>query len=90
MKTKEKLKSPVFKFHFKTETAVLEIARIVRGLRQMAGFTQAELAKRAKTSQSVIAHVESGKDSRVPSSDLLFRIAFATNTRMRFSFEMAA
>lgn len=86
----EKLKNPIFAFHFKIGTAVLEFARVVRGLRKMAGLTQAELASRAKTTQAVIARIESGKDSRVPSSDLLFRIAFATNTRMRITFDEAA
>lgn len=87
---KEKLKNPVFEFHFKIGTAVLEFARVVRGLRKTAGLTQSELAKRAKTTQAVIARIESGTDSRIPSSDLLFRIAFATNTRMRITFDEAA
>lgn len=87
---KKKLKNPVFKFHFEIETAVLEFARVVRGLRQLAGLTQAELAKRAKTTQAVIARIESGKDHRIPSSDLLFRIAFAANSRMKISFDKAA
>ncbi len=87
---KKKLKNPVFKFQFEVGTTILEFARVGRGLRQLAGLTQAELAKRAKTTQAVIARIESGKDHRIPSSDLLFRIAFAANSRMKISFDQAA
>lgn len=87
---KEYLKDPVFKFNFEQRSAITEIAHIVRGLRKKAGLTQAQLAKKADTTQAVVARLESGKDKRIPSTDLLFRIAFAAKARMTISFDMAA
>lgn len=81
------MKDPVFKYYFEKRTAITQIARIVRGLREKANLTQAQLAKKADTTQAVIARLESGRDSRIPTTDLLFRIAFAANARMSFSFE---
>jgi transcriptional regulator with XRE-family HTH domain len=51
-----------------------------------AGLTQKELADRAHTTQPVIARLESGRNSRIPSVDLLNRIAFASNRRLVLRF----
>jgi len=53
--------------------------------RLAAGLTQAQLAKRMKTTQSVIARLESGQSQ--PSTRTLARLASATGTRLRISFE---
>lgn len=83
---KEELKDPEFRFYFEHEKAISEIARLVRDARQRAKLTQAALAKKAKTTQTVIARLESGTDRRIPSLDLLERIARAFKARLQVSF----
>lgn len=53
-----------------------------------AGLTQAELADRMRTTQSVVARLESGRVH--PSTRTLERIAQSTGTRLRISFEPKA
>ncbi len=50
-----------------------------------AGLTQAELAERMSTTQSVVARLESGRVH--PSTRTLERVAESTGTRLRISFE---
>ena len=50
----------------------LNAARLIREARSRAGMTQRELARRARTSQSVVARVEGGQTQ--PSSDTLARL----------------
>lgn len=84
---KKEMKDSKFKFYFERERAISEIARLVRDARLKLGLTQAELARRAKTSQTVIARLESGSDERIPSLELLERIASAIKARLMVSFE---
>jgi len=60
---------------------ILEVAKA----RQRAGLSQAELAKRMKTTQSTIARLESGRG--LPSTRTLSRYAKATGHRLKISFE---
>ena len=53
--------------------------------RSRIGATQEELARRMKTTQSVIARLEGGR--AWPSTRTLERIAKATGTRLKISFE---
>lgn len=53
--------------------------------RTRAGLSQAELARRMKTTQSTIARLESGRG--LPSTRTLGRFAKATGHRLRISFE---
>ena len=62
-----------------------ELARSVIEIRTRAGLTQEQLAKRMKTTQSVIARLENGRTR--PSTKTLERLARATGTRLRISFE---
>lgn len=62
-----------------------ELARALIEARSRAGLTQAELAKRMKTTQSVVARLESGRAH--PSTKTLEKIARATGTRLKISFE---
>jgi transcriptional regulator with XRE-family HTH domain len=64
------------------------LARAVIDARVTAGLTQLQLAKRMDTTQSVIARLESGRTR--PSTQTLERLAAATGTRLRISFEPAA
>ncbi|MBI4212407.1 MAG: helix-turn-helix transcriptional regulator [Deltaproteobacteria bacterium] len=83
----EELKDTEFSFYFEREKAISKIAFFVRNARLKAGLTQAELAQRAKTSQVVIARLESGTDLRIPSLDLLERIAQALKAKLMVYFE---
>lgn len=60
---------------------ILEVAKA----RQRAGLSQAQLAKRMKTTQSTIARLESGRGK--PSTRTLSRFAKATGHRLKISFE---
>jgi transcriptional regulator with XRE-family HTH domain len=60
------------------------IAEVARA-RLRAGLSQAELAKRMKTTQSTIARLESGRGK--PSTRTLSRFAKATGHRLKISFE---
>jgi ribosome-binding protein aMBF1 (putative translation factor) len=55
--------------------------------RATAGLTQQQLARRMHTTQAVIARLESGRAK--PSTRTLERLATATGTRLRISFERA-
>ena len=63
------------------------LARTLIEARKRAELTQAELAERMETTQSVVARLESGRVN--PSTRTLERIADATGTRLRISFEPA-
>ena len=83
---KEELKNAEFSFYFEREKAISGVARLVRDARLRAGLTQIDLAKKAETHQTVIARLESGTDQRIPSLDLLERIAHALKAKLMLSF----
>ena len=64
-----------------------ELSRSLIEARTRAKLTQAELAERTKTTQSVVARLESGRAH--PSARTLKKIARATGTRLRISFDPA-
>ena len=64
-----------------------ELSRSLIEARTRAKLTQAELAERMKTTQSVVARLESGR--AYPSARTLEKIARATGTRLRISFDPA-
>ena len=61
------------------------LASAMIAARGQAGLTQAQLARRMKTTQAVIARLESGRIK--PSTRTLERLAAATGMRVRISFE---
>jgi len=61
------------------------LARTVINARVTAGLTQEQLAQRMETTQSVIGRLESGRTR--PSTQTLERLATATGTRLRITFE---
>ena len=63
------------------------LARTLIEARRSAALTQAELAERMETTQSVVARLESGRIH--PSTRTLEKIARATGTRLRISFDPA-
>ncbi len=84
------LRDPEIKMHYEQEKAKTNIAHAVRAARTRAGLTQAELAKKIKTTQSVIARLESGTDKRTPSLDLLARVASACDAELELGFKFAS
>lgn len=66
----------------------LGLARRLRNLRVELGLTQVELAERAKSHQSAIARLESGRV--VPDLNLLARVARAMGLSLRIEFERGA
>jgi len=83
---KKQQRNPKFKAEYDRELLINAIAKMTVELRYSAKLTQEELAKKAKTTQAVIARLESGKDERVPSITLLARIAEASHARLSISF----
>lgn len=83
---KKLLKDPEVRILYEEEKANTLIARAVKEARLKVGFTQAQLAKRASTTQAVISRVESGRDSRIPSLALLARIAASLRAHLTFGF----
>lgn len=83
----QKKNDPEFADHYQRELLINEISKMVVSLRNSAHLTQAELAKRALTTQPVIARIESGTDGRIPSLELLARIAKASHAKLHLTFE---
>ena len=61
------------------------LAHAVIEARVAAGLTQQQLAQRMETTQSVIARMEGGRTR--PSTQTLERLATATGTRLKITFE---
>jgi ribosome-binding protein aMBF1 (putative translation factor) len=79
------MKDPRYKRAHEELASEFELARAVIQARSNAGLTQEELAKRMNTTQSVIARLESGRTK--PSTQTLERLAAATGTRVKITFE---
>lgn len=76
-----------FRVAFEAERVKLQIARWVRSTREQRGWSQAELARRAGTTQSVIGRLESATDVREPSLGFLGRLATALGFELSLSFK---
>lgn len=70
---------------YRKEYDALEEEFALIAARARAGLSQAQLAKRMKTTQSAIARLESGRAK--PSTRTLARFAEATGHRLKISFE---
>lgn len=82
---KKWMKDETYRDEYEALGPEFELARALIQARTQAGLTQAELARRMKTTQSVIARLEGGRVR--PSTKTLERIATATGTRLRITFE---
>lgn len=82
----KKLKNSDFKSEYDREVLINAIAKMIVHFRHSAMLTQQQLAKKAGTTQAVIARLESGVDGRVPSFDLLARIANASHATLNIAF----
>ena len=82
---KKWMKDPAFRKKYDALEEEFALMAEVAKARARAGLSQAELAKRMKTTQSTIARLESGRG--MPSTRTLGRFAKATGHRLKISFE---
>jgi transcriptional regulator with XRE-family HTH domain len=82
---KKWMKDPAYRKEYEALEEEFALMAEVAKARARAGLSQAELAKRMKTTQSTIARLESGRG--LPSTRTLGRFAKATGHRLRISFE---
>jgi transcriptional regulator with XRE-family HTH domain len=79
------LKDPDYRREYDLLEEEFVLAAAVAKARRRAGLSQAEIARRMKTTQSTIARLESGRGK--PSTRTLNRFAKATGHRLKISFE---
>jgi transcriptional regulator with XRE-family HTH domain len=82
---KKWMKDPAYRKEYDALEEEFALAAEVAKARSRAGLSQAELARRMKTTQSTIARLESGRGR--PSTRTLDRFAKATGHRVKISFE---
>jgi len=80
-------KAPAYRKAYEATAPEFDWARAMIEVRVRAGLTQAELARRMKTTQSVIARLEGGRVR--PSTRTLEKLARATGSRLTVRFEPA-
>lgn len=83
---KDLLKNKEIRVKYEEEKINSEIAIAVRNIRIKAKYSQTELAKKIGTSQSVIARLESGNDTRTPSLSLLARIGEVCKAHLELAY----
>jgi ribosome-binding protein aMBF1 (putative translation factor) len=79
------MKEPAYRKEYDALDEEFALAAAVAKARIRAGLSQAELARRMKTTQSTVARLESGRGR--PSTRTLDRFAKATGHRLKISFE---
>lgn len=79
------MKDPAYRKEYEALEEEFALAAAFAKARSRAGLSQAELARRMKTTQSTIARLESGRGR--PSTRTLARFAKATGHRLKISFE---
>jgi ribosome-binding protein aMBF1 (putative translation factor) len=67
-------KNSDFKIAYEEHRFYLQVAHLIRDLREKAGMSQAEVAKKARVSQPMIARLERGDDNRTPTIETINRI----------------
>jgi transcriptional regulator with XRE-family HTH domain len=82
---KKWMKDPAYRREYDSLEDEFALAMEVAKARSRAGLSQAELARRMKTTQSTVARLESGRGR--PSTRTLNRFANATGHRLKISFE---
>ena len=81
-------RSPSYRKTYDDMGPEFELARALIAARTRAGLTQAQLATRMETTQSVVSRLESGQAH--PSTKTLEKIARATGSRLKIAFEATA
>jgi transcriptional regulator with XRE-family HTH domain len=82
---KKWMKDPEYRKEYDALEEEFALIAAVAKARLRSGLTQAQLAKRMKTTQSTVARLESGRGQ--PSTRTLQRFAKATGHRLKISFE---
>jgi len=82
---KKWMKDPEYRREYDALEEEFALIAAVAKARARAGLSQAQLAKRMKTTQSAVARLESGRGK--PSTRTLSRFAKATGHRLKISFE---
>jgi transcriptional regulator with XRE-family HTH domain len=82
---KKWMKEPKYKKAYDALEEEFVLAGTVLDVRNRAGLTQEELARKTGTTQPVVARLESGRTR--PSMRTLERLADATGSRLLISFE---
>ena len=85
---KKWMKEPNYRRAYEALEEEFVLASAVMDVRNRAGLTQAQLARKMGTTQPVVARLESGRTR--PSMRTLDRLAEATGSRLRISFEPRA
>jgi ribosome-binding protein aMBF1 (putative translation factor) len=82
------MKDPDYRAAYGELEGEFALATAMIAARSRAGLTQTALARRMKTTQTVIARLEGGRAK--PSTRTLERFARATGSRLKISFEPAS
>lgn len=85
---KKWMKNPDYRREYVALEEEFTLTQSLIEARSRAGLTQAEVARRMKTTQAVVARLESGGSQ--PSTRTLERFAKATGNRLRILFEPEA
>jgi ribosome-binding protein aMBF1 (putative translation factor) len=79
------MKDPAYRDEYDALEEEFTVMAAIAKARRRAGLSQAELARRMKTTQSTVARLESGRGQ--PSTRTLLRLAKATGHRLKISFQ---
>src|ERR1035437_214226 len=82
---KKWMKEPKYRKAYEALEEEFVLAAAVMDVRNRAGLTQRQLARKMGTTQPVVARLESGRSR--PSMRTLERLADATGSRLRVSFQ---
>ena len=82
------MKDPKYRREYEALEEEFSLVAALIEARTRAGLTQKQVARRMKTTQAVIARLESGGSK--PSTRTLERYARATGSRLRITFEQRA
>ena len=83
----KELKSDEFRMAFDEHRFYLQIAHLISDLRDRAGVSQVELAKRAKVSQPMVARLEKGDHARTPTFETIFKVLKALGYTMSINVQ---
>jgi HTH-type transcriptional regulator / antitoxin HipB len=67
-------KNKEFKIAYEERRFYLQVAHLIRDLREKSGLSQADVAKKARVSQPMIARLERGDSRRTPTIETIQRI----------------
>lgn len=81
------IKDREFKIYFEKAEAKRKLAQAIALSRKAQHISQAQLAKEISTTQQVISRLESPRDKRMPSLELLDRVAKALNKKLVISLQ---